>query len=145
MAEMLKDLLDWEQIMQQPRRAGGHAEVLRVLFKGAKVIAEYSTDDYQGTIAMTYQLADGRFVVLSDYFGSCSGCDSWEEADDEDAVRLCVTLANNAHTFNRISEALVFLASTDGDANYYEWHDTAVPLIGALAKFVSENDDTWGW
>jgi hypothetical protein len=131
--------------MQQERYAGGHEEVLRVLFKGATVIAEYSTGGYSGTVGMGYLLEDGRYVVLSDFFGSCSGCDSWEGSTNEDAHRLCIELANNAKYFNTIAEAIAFLAATDKDADYYSYHDVALPLIGKLAEWAIKNENTWGW
>jgi len=110
---MLKDMLDWDKIMIQPRYAGGHTEIMESLFKDSMVIAEYCSGDYQGMVGYIYAVWYGpdffKLVVLTDYYGSCSGCDSWEDADDESVKNMCVTLANNAHMFDTPEELEKFL------------------------------------
>ena len=149
MADMLKDRLDWQRIMVQPRYAGGHEEVMKVLFKDAEVIARYIEDDYQGAEGFVYRLKDtGEIVVVSDSFGSCSGCDSWEGATDEEARRLCIELANNAHVFASIEEAIRFLGESvpEDKGAYWDLHEVAPFLAAELRKCLTaaEGGDAHG-
>src|ERR1035437_9853626 len=91
---MLKDLLNWDKIMTADRYAGGHSEVMENLFRNSKVVGSYIQDDYQGSEAFAYKIAGKKYVLVVDYFGSCSGCDSWEGASDEEAKNMCIQLAN---------------------------------------------------
>lgn len=143
--KMLSNFLDWEKIFRQPRYAGGHEEVMRVLFRGAIVLAEWVERDYQGTEAFAYllpnteeygELAD-KIVILTDYFGSCSGCDSWEDASDKDVKALCMQLANNAHIFSSIKTAIQFLeVEVPGEATLYDCQ-AAIHLIEPLRKLLA--------
>lgn len=142
MADMLKDRLDWERIMLQPRNSGGHEEVMKVLFKDAEVIACYIEDNYQGAEGFAYRLKDtGEIVVVSDVFGSCSVCDSWEGATDEEARRLCIELANNAHVFASIQDAIKFLESVPEDEGaYWDLREVAPFLTEELKKQIRGGD-----
>ncbi len=108
---MLKDRLNWSEIMVQPRYAGGHEEIMRVLFKDSKVLFEFVEDDYEGTEAFVYEI-DGNIILVTDYFGSCSGCDAYEFCTDEELKNLVIQLANNAQIF-RTKEGLKNFLSVD--------------------------------
>jgi len=128
---MLKDLLDWEQIMIQPRYAGGHEEVMKVLFRGATVLASFVEDDYDGQLGFVYKVPwndTEKVALVTDYFGSCSGCDAWEDADDETARELCLALANNAKLFRTIADAIAYLRTID-PAEAYGLIRIAAPLL----------------
>lgn len=142
MAAMLKDRLDWERIMAQPRYAGGHKEVMEVLFRDSEVIAGYVERNWQGCEGFVYRLHDtGEIVIVSDYFGSCSGCDSWEGATDGDARRLCIGLANNAHVFASIQDAIRFLESVPEDEGaYWDLRDVAPYLADELRKRLASGE-----
>lgn len=132
---MLKDILNWEIIMEQPRSAGGHQEIMDNLFIDAKVLAKHVDNDYQGELGYVYQLNDERVVITNDYFGSCSGCDSYEDATDEVLKNLCIQLANNSRIFDNIPEAMNFLRSVKQDhAIYYDMRNVVAPLISELYK-----------
>ena len=136
---MLKDLLNWPEIMTANRSSGGHTDVMDKLFKG-QILASYVENDYQGQLGYVYLVYDfekfAKIVVISDYFGSCSGCDSWEDASDEDVKTFCVQLANNAHMFNSIKEAVDFLKMVveAEDSAYYDLRRLAGPLAEQLEK-----------
>jgi hypothetical protein len=102
----LQKLIDWDVIMPLPRYAGGHDDQMKALFKGAKVMAHWNEGDYQGVVATAVQLADGRYCWYQDGYGSCSGCDSWEDADDATVKGLCISLAIDAEVFNTLEEML---------------------------------------
>ena len=95
----LPGLIDWRAVMQADRNAGGHTEVFDVLFVFAKVIDSNFEGSYQGSLAYAYELANGQVVIVCDSFGSCSGCDAWEGADDDDCRSLVQTMVNNARVF----------------------------------------------
>jgi hypothetical protein len=71
------------------------------VFEGvADRIASYWTDDYQGVCAWAYEFADGSVLLISDYFGSCTGCDSFQAAydyGDGSTFELVRDLVYNGH------------------------------------------------
>jgi len=140
---MLNEKLNWEEIMKAPRVAGGHEDVMRVLFTGARVIAEWIESDYQGSEAFAYALSNGDVAILTDYFGSCSGCDSWEDAGDESVRHLCSTLANNAKIFGSGIEAFEYCHSvgTDPDSPENFSKSAAMHLAPTLEAFTWASED----
>lgn len=110
----LIDLVDWPVVMSQSRCAGGHEDVLLNIFGPTSlVIAWWSEDDYQGTVAIATLLQDGRIVVMTDYYGSCSGCDGWDCATDEDARKMITDLVNSAKVFDNALDAKEWCANVD--------------------------------
>ena len=107
--EDLEKYIDWELVMKQPRYAGGHDDIMKNIFgSNAKVIAEWIEDGYQGSEAFAYQFNDGTIVLATDYFGSCSGCDNWDGATDEEAKGLIREIISSSRVFPSVSEALLF-------------------------------------
>lgn len=127
----LKDYIDWEKVIAAPRYAGGHQEVMESLFKG-RVLASYTEEGYQGTLGYVYQLTQNKIVLVNDYFGSCSYCDSWEDASDETARELINALVNNATVVTSIPKAIGYLKGTLSKAEFYDWKDITEPLIAQL-------------
>ena len=116
--DTLQNLIDWENIMKMDRYAGGHDEQMCGLFKGAEVLGHYNSGDYQGTVATCVKLKLPRkrkpsFIIYNDYYGSCSGCDSWEDADDNDVRTMCISLANGAYVFDSLEDVKEFLKTGD--------------------------------
>ncbi len=109
----LQSMIDWENLLKMERSAGGHDEQMKGLFKNAEVIGHWNEGDYQGEVATCVQLEDGRFAIYNDYYGSCSGCDSWEDATDEEARAMCINLANGAYVFSNLENVKEFLKTTD--------------------------------
>lgn len=94
------DSINWQEAMAAPRCAGGHRDVMDVLFKGkAAILASYVEDGYDGELAYAYWFPDGTVCVITDYFGSCSGCDSWEDASADDARRLITSMVTSSRLF----------------------------------------------
>ena len=122
----MKDLIDWDALMPLDRCAGGHDNHMRKLFRGAEVLAHWNEGDWQGTVATAVKLADGRFAYYSDSYGSCSGCDSWEDASDELVRILCEELAESAKIFDSMESMLVSL-----DAEKEEFADELAKLLRA--------------
>jgi hypothetical protein len=95
--------------MKQSRYAGGHEDVMFNIFgRNASVIAHWIDDDYQGSEAFAYQFSDGSVVLITDYFGSCSGCDAWEDSSDEDARGMIRDMVSSSRLFSNINDAITF-------------------------------------
>lgn len=119
----IKDQVDWQKVMSAPGYAGGHEEVMKSLFgDNAKVIAEYIEDDYQGTEAFAYEFPDGTVAILTDYFGSCSGCDSWEDSSDEDARKMIESLVHSTRIFPAKQQAAEWSATVEDRAEDYPFY-----------------------
>lgn len=108
----LQELINWDAVLAAPRYAGGHNDVMRAIFEGQAEILDHHTDnDYQGELAIAYQFPDGGAIIITDYFGSCSGCDSWEDADDADARAMVTSLVTSARVFPDADAAREFCRS----------------------------------
>lgn len=114
--------IDWDTVMRQPRYAGGHEEVMRAIFGDrSQVVAWWSEEDYQGTVAIAHQLDDGRVVVMTDYYGSCSGCDQWEDCTDDEARKMVLDLVHHARVFLSVSAAANWCANVDSSERPFEF------------------------
>lgn len=102
----LEELIDWKLVMEAPRYAGGHEDVMNAMFGNkAKVISNWVEDDYQGTTAWAYEFEDGTVAIMTDWFGSCSGCDAWEDCTDDDARNMILGLCGSAKHFQTLEQA----------------------------------------
>lgn len=122
----MQALINWDEIMKMARWAGGHDEQMKGLFKNAEVVGHWNEGDYQGMVATCVKLPNGKYAIYNDYYGSCSGCDAWEDASDEDVKSMCINLANGAYIFETLEDVKAFL-SDKSDANRegnYEWFDS---------------------
>ena len=130
----LEQLIDWPHVMKQPRYAGGHEEVMRGVFgEGSEVLAWWHKQDYAGTVAIAHGLSDGRVVVMTDYYGSCSGCDAWENADDENARKQILDLVHHAKVFATVEKAAEWCANVDPKTEPSEYpFEVAVHLVAQL-------------
>lgn len=134
---MLRDLLNFDKIMTAGRSAGGHTEIMDCLFIGAEVIASWVEEDYQGNLAYAYRLSDGRIVLVTDSFGSCSGCDAYEDCSDQELRHLVTCLANDAHVFDTVADAMRFIESTVPSDKAAYYHDrTLSHLFEPLSKLI---------
>jgi hypothetical protein len=108
-SDKMQEMINWEIIMSLPRCAGGHDEQMRVLFKDSEVIAHYNSGGYQGVVATCVKLSTGEFAIYDDYYGTCSGCDAWENATDDEVKKLCIDLANRVFIFQNIYDMVEFI------------------------------------
>jgi len=72
-------------------------------------------------VATCIRLQDGRFAIYNDYYGSCGGCDSWEDATDAEVKYMCINLANGAYVFQSLEDVIEFLSTTEKDPNWSSW------------------------
>lgn len=108
----LIDLVNWPAVLAAPRRAGGHIEVMEAIFKGtAEVLASWVDEDYQDGEAFACRFPGGQVAIMTDGFGSCSGCDAWEDASAEDARRMITSLVGSARFFETVDAARTYVQS----------------------------------
>lgn len=118
----LEKQIDWQTVLAQPRYAGGHEEVMRNIFgKNAEVIAWWSDNDYQGTIAIAYEFPTGEVAIMTDYYGSCSACDWWEDSGEQDARNMIVGLCGSARQFQNRAAAKEWCANINRDEKPWEY------------------------
>ena len=139
---LLIDRIDWDAVMSMPRYAGGHDDQMKGLFKNVTVLGHYNEGDYQGQVATCVRFNDTQDIVIyTDYYGSCSGCDAWEGADDEDVKKLCTDLATGAYIFANLEDCIEFLkgAHRSRDVDFKWQHgDCARGLLAEILETALE-------
>jgi hypothetical protein len=121
-SDKLIDRIDWKNIMPMSRYAGGHDMQMVGLLENVKVLGHWNEGDWQGSVATCVQLKDTEEVVIyNDYYGSCSGCDAWDGASDEDIERMCKQLAAGAYIFNNLDDCKAFLADEVDLKTDFDW------------------------
>lgn len=152
-SDKLIDRIDWENIMSMPRYAGGHDEQMQGLLKDVTVIAHWNEGDWQGMVATCVRLNDtGEVVIYNDYYGSCSGCDAWEDATDDDVRQNCRQLAAGAYIFENLDDCVEFLSGKEGESepegsmfdspeNYaqYCWWECYKDLLDEILRYLGNN------
>ena len=121
---ILESLIDWPLVLSQPRYAGGHEQVMRNIFgKNAEVLDFWNEGDWQGTIAVAYKFSNGEVAIMTDYYGSCSGCDSWEDSSDTQARDMILGLCGSAKQFDSVELAKEWIKNIDSDKEpwHYPW------------------------
>ena len=128
----LPELINWRAVLAAPRYAGGHAEPMRAIFESRAVVAaEWIEEDYQGSEAFAYLFPGGQVAIITDYFGSCSGCDAWEDATDVDVKEMVRSLVNSARLFADAREAARWCREQASNPEHYS-HASAANLVGEL-------------
>lgn len=136
----LIEMIDIDRILKMSRYAGGHDEQMKGLLKDVIVWVHWNEGDYEGNVATIVGLETGEVVVYSDYYGSCSGCDAWEDASDEDVKRMCIQLAGTAKIFKNLKEAILFLKfSPKFGKTDFEFGDDV--KYGLLKELCGENQE----
>lgn len=111
---ILENYIDWAIVLSQKRYAGGHEEVMRNIFgSNAEVVSWWREDDWQGTIAIAYKFPNGEVAIMTDYYGSCSGCDAWEDSSDDDARKMILGLCGSAKQFDSVELAREWIKMFD--------------------------------
>jgi hypothetical protein len=127
--------IDWDNIMLLERSAGGHDNQMRRLLKNITVLGHWNEGDYQGSVATCVQFNDTKEVVIyHDYYGSCSGCDVWEGATDNDVRQMCYQLACGAYVFKNLEDCRIFLntVTKEEDFAWAGYGDIAHALLHAI-------------
>ena len=128
----LRKEMNEKELLKMPRYAGGHDDQMQGLIKDAKVIGHWNEGDYQGSVATCIKVISGEFIIYNDYYGSCSGCDSWEDANDEEVIKMCNDLIYTSKIFNTLKEVKIFLSQER--FNSYSWEGCSKHLLEKISK-----------
>ena len=138
--EDISKLLDWETILKQPRCSGGHDDIMTNLFlrETAVCIAHWNEGDYQGTVATAYMFKDdGSVLIISDYYGSCCGCDLYEDAADDEIKKLVHDMVQGGILCETFSSAIQFINKINTSDKPWEYpHQESVNLIPQLTQYT---------
>lgn len=58
--------------------------LIRQVFPDGQIVRSSGLDDYQGHEVIVVRFDDGYWMHYSWSYGSCSGCDAWEDMDPEE-------------------------------------------------------------
>lgn len=87
----------------------GMGEVPRSIFdEHVKCLESFCEEDYQGSSYALYEFA-GRYFVIEENFGSCSGCDGWIDASTDDHEKTIHGILDNIHPCDNLWEIPVNL------------------------------------
>lgn len=75
-----------------------------------KILKEDGEADYSGQVSVDALLSDGRVFSYEYYYGSCSGCDEWEDLELIDE-KIEETMAKEATFFANEEEYKTYLAN----------------------------------
>jgi len=145
------DFINWEIMLDEdktPRYSGSHIDQMKNFLVDSDIIASEYDDNYQGHDSMVFLFTpanpklDPKLIIVTSYFGSCSGCDAWENAKDDDLRQSLVAIANNARVFDSFEDILRFfdeiIEKLDDDDNvygeYYDLHNHAKSLRKQIEK-----------
>ena len=135
--DQLQQQIDWDNLMMMPRHAGGHDQQMKGLFKNSTLIGHWNEGYYQGMVATCVRLSDGRYAIYNDYYGSCSGCDSWEDADDKNVRAMCINLSNGTYIFENLKEVKEFLENARNEHDWTTWNEAGHHLLENINENVS--------
>jgi hypothetical protein len=97
------------------------SEDIEYLFDGWTIIIDKSENDYQGSVCLL-ATRDGQYRFIEYHYGSCSGCDAYEEMKDnarkEAFEKLTITFPNAKALCDRLSQ--VDISRKDYHYSYYE-------------------------
>jgi len=134
----LVSMLDMDKLLTFEPYAGGHDEHMVNLLKGAVLVGHWNEGDWQGMVATCVKLPDGRHVIYNDYYGSCSGCDAWEDAGDATIKKNCEDLAKGAYVFKSLEDVIEFLScdKLDERPEWFDWNwgNAATFLLNEITK-----------
>lgn len=92
--------------------SGRYSGLLEDLLNELKAVKELRVDfedDYQGHVDVDVLLADGRVFSYCYLYGSCSGCDEWEDRglSDSEIKKVMLqeaTIFDNAEQYEQFNE-----------------------------------------
>lgn len=81
----LKQPDEWDMVSMQ--------DVPESLFRDITPLVAYSEEDHSG-VAYAFYTFEGKYFVVNEAFGSCSGCDEWSN-DDDDCKSILDSIVDN--------------------------------------------------
>ena len=117
-------------------------ETVAAALPDGEVIFSTGTDDYQGSVAIVARLDDGRWLHYDWSYGSCSGCDAWE---DEPTEKVTAEIAKGAAIMDRdhFADYLVSAKASkaswlhDGNSESYSYERHVGVTVDELAALLA--------
>lgn len=125
-SDYLQKKINWEHLDQLEPISGGHDDFMVYMFKDSVLLAHVHEGTYSGdVITLVYHRESQQYILYSDYFGSCSGCDAFEaNRDDRQAIhRLIIGICNDAMIFRTIDDVITFLKDPEEYSAKYVFDD----------------------
>lgn len=119
--------MKWNETIASQCRYG---EVAQNIWGDADIIWEDSEADYQGHATILAKTPDGKFWLYEWFYGSCSGCDSWEAAEMTDE-QIEAEMRDQSAVFDDAEEMLLFLSNRQPVVTESREYDTG-GLAGML-------------
>ena len=101
--------------------SGRYSRTLEELLNDLGAVKELKVDfedDYQGYVAVDALLSDGRVFSYKYSYGSCSGCDEWEDRDLT-PNQIKNEMFQEATLFDDVNQYERYLAEIDGANHVY--------------------------
>lgn len=80
-----------------------------------EIVSSVGTCDYQGSVAIVARLDDGRWLHYAWSYGSCSGCDHWENITEGEAKQEIIS---GAAILDREAFLRYIVSAADSDAGW---------------------------
>lgn len=118
-----------------------HETVAEALPNG-EVVFSTGTDDYQGSVAIVARLDDGRWLHYGWSYGSCPGCDAWEDEPTEkvaEEIRKGAAIMDRDHMADYLVAAQASRASWlhDGNPDSYSYESHVGLKVAELVAAVA--------
>ena len=132
--------MKWNETVASDCRYG---EIAARIWSDANVIWEDSESDYQGHATVLARTPDGKWWFYEWWYGSCSGCDTWEAAeltDDE----IEAEMRDQSAIFDSDEEMGLFLSNKEPIITKSRTFDTGglVGMIDILTGGTCERPKT---
>jgi hypothetical protein len=104
-----------------------------------EIVLEESDDDYQGdTYAVVKKKLSWRkeFGYLTFGWGSCSGCDAWDDADGDPAKesQVITGILEGTQWFETLDELKQYITSQERELSYYYHRETWQKFLEKVAE-----------
>lgn len=85
-----------------------------------RIVVEVSDSDYQGDTRYLLHAPDGRWGILVNGWGSCSGCDALQACGDAgDFAKLRESLSSNVKWFDTADACRAYIQGKDWETEFY--------------------------
>jgi len=119
------------------------------LKKPAVILASDAVGDYQGVYYAVLAVINGpkydgdtTFALWSDYYGSCGGCDAYEDASIEEQFDLIKSTMRNISQFWSLDDLKTFIERDRGGAEYYSYNECPLDIVDAAKKNLEERNES---
>lgn len=94
---------------------GRWSYIVKQALPDGEIVSSVGSCDYQGSVAIVAKLDDGNWLHYAWSYGSCSGCDAWEDEPEESVKE---EIRNGAAILDRDSFLRYLVSAADSDAGW---------------------------